>query len=270
MARYVIGDIQGCYQELVALVQKIEFNPSTDTIYLVGDLVNRGSQSLEVLKWVYKNQDSVVSVLGNHDIYLLGRYSGVLKADAKETIQDILEYRESGKLIDYLRSLPLVFCDEDYILVHAGIYPKMNFKSILQINGRIMDQLQSHNYAEFIHKIFGNKPQTWSEELEPISQMKFVINACTRMRFLDRLDYGLDYKYKGELANKPPELVPWFTVERDPTITRKVLFGHWAALGFFHDENFIATDTGCVWGRKLTALNLENFEIYQVESKQNK
>lgn len=264
MARYVIGDIQGCYQELVDLVQKIGFNPSKDTLYLVGDLVNRGPKSLEVLKWVYKHQDSIVTVLGNHDIYLIGRYAKVLRADDKETIGDVLKDSSAKTLIDYLRSRPLVFCDPNYILVHAGIYPKINFDTVLSLNVEVMDKFKSNKYAEFISQIFGNKPLNWDDDLDALSQMKFIINSCTRMRFLNKNDYSLDYKYKGELANKPSQLVPWFSVDRDESITKKILFGHWAALGFFNGENFIATDTGCVWGRKLTALNLETFDIFQV------
>jgi len=264
MARYAIGDIQGCYEQFIKLIKKIDFNPSTDTLYLVGDLINRGPESLKVLEWVYKHQDSLVTVLGNHDIYLLARYANIRKPDEDETIKDILTSPNCNKLIDWLKAQPLIFTDNDYILVHAGIYPKLNFNHTLKLAEDISEHLKAKDNSWFLDKVFGNKPHLWSDDLEHILQMKFILNTCTRMRFLNATNYSLDYKYKGELANKPLHLIPWFKVEFDPTINKKILFGHWAALGFYHDKNFISLDTGCVWGRKLTALNLENFELAQV------
>ncbi len=265
MARYVISDIQGCYKQFIELIAKINFNPSKDILYLVGDLVNRGSQSLEVLQWIYKNQDNIITVLGNHDFYLLGRYEGVLKAEKDETIKDIMNYKEASKLIDWLRKNPLVFQDKDYILVHAGIYPKMDFNNLLSITDEIADNLQSNKYGDFIQSIYGNKPNKWSEKLDEFDKMKFVLNSCARMRYLNKNDHSLNYKYKGDVANPKESVIPWFKVEFDPSINKKILFGHWAALGFFHDVKYISLDTGCVWGRQLTALNLENFEIFQVQ-----
>lgn len=264
MARYAIGDVQGCYLQLMQLVNKICFNPSTDVLYFVGDLVNRGPESYKVLKWMYKNQDNIICVLGNHDIYLLGRYAGALKPDPDETIGDILQSREAGKLIDYLRRQPLIFHDSDYILSHAGIYPKMSFNNLIYLNNIICNYLQGNDYPFFIHKIFGNKPNFWTKDLDLMQKMKFVINATTRMRFLHLNDFSLDYKYKGDLANMPATLTPWFKVEFDPSINKRILFGHWAALGFYQDDRVLALDTGCAWGRKLTAINLENSEIFQV------
>jgi len=264
MARYAIGDVQGCFSQLIQLVDKIGFNPGVDVLYFVGDLVNRGPESYKVLKWIYKNQDNVICVLGNHDIYLLGRYANVLKPDPDETIGEILHAKDSDKLIDYLRRQPLVFHDSNFILSHAGVYPKINFNTLIHLNSIIGNCLQSNDYPFFIHKIFGNKPNFWSDDLDLIHKLKFVVNSSTRMRFLNTSDYSLDYKYKGELADKPAELTPWFNVEFDPSINKTIIFGHWAALGFHQDKKVISLDTGCVWGNKLTAINLENFEIFQV------
>ncbi|MCC2625687.1 MAG: diadenosine tetraphosphatase [Burkholderiales bacterium] len=264
MARYAIGDVQGCYDQLIQLIDKIGFNPSQDILYFVGDLVNRGPQSYQVLKWIYKYQDSIITVLGNHDIYLLGRYARVLKADKDETISDILNAKDSKKLIDYLRARPLVFHDSNYILCHAGVYPKINFNTLIYLNTVISNHLQSNDYPIFIDSIFGNKPNKWSDNLDLMQKMKFIINSSTRMRFLNTADYSLDYKYKGELANTPLELTPWFKAGFDPSINKTIIFGHWAALGFYHDNKVISLDTGCVWGNKLTAINLENFDLFQV------
>ncbi|MDQ5921999.1 MAG: hypothetical protein QG673_2058 [Pseudomonadota bacterium] len=269
MAKYVIGDIQGCHEEFMQLLSKINFNPSTDTLYLVGDLVNRGPQSLKVLQWIYKHQDSLVTVLGNHDIFLLGRYAGVIKPDSYDTISDILTASNAAKLIDYLRSCPLIFQDENHVLVHAGIYPKIDFNYLVALCDFISDNFKSADYAEFIKKIYGNKPDFWDETLSPLKQMRFAVNSTTRMRFLDTHTFSLDYKYKGEVFEHPHHLIPWFKVNPDLPLSKKILFGHWASLGFLHTSTFIALDTGCVWGRKLTALNLDNFEITQVNAQSN-
>lgn len=264
MARYAIGDIQGCYKQFMELLQLIDFNPSKDVLYLVGDLVNRGPHSLEVLKWVYKNQDSVITVLGNHDIYLLARFNHLVKLDSDDTLSDVIRDKNINKYIDWLRSCPLVYHDNQYIMAHAGIYPQMDFNELLHINHSVSNHLQSADYVQFIESIFGNKPNYWSSDLSSLKKMKFAINSCTRMRFLERSSFALDYRYKGDLANMPEHLTPWFHTPFDPSINKKIIFGHWAALGFFHEERYISLDTGCVWGRKLTAINLENYELAQI------
>ncbi|MBY0379557.1 MAG: symmetrical bis(5'-nucleosyl)-tetraphosphatase [Burkholderiales bacterium] len=263
MPRYAIGDIQGCYTTFIKLLAKIDFNPSRDKLYLVGDLVNRGKESLQVLRWAYKNQDNFISVLGNHDIYLLARYNNLRIADQDDTISDILTDSNSSKMIDWLRSRPLIYQDSDYIIVHAGIYPIIDFNHLVFLNHQISQHLQSIDYVDFINKVYGNKPNYWNHELPQYKQMKFIVNACTRMRYLNTNDYSLDYRYKGELVNKLIDIVPWFTVDFHTTITKKIIFGHWASLGLYQSPKCIGIDTGCVWGRKLTALNLDNMEIIQ-------
>ena len=263
MARYAIGDIQGCYTTFIKLLAKIDFNPSYDTLYLVGDLVNRGKESLEVLQWAYKNKDNFISVLGNHDIYLLARYNNIRNADHDESISDILTDSNANQMIDWLRSCPLIYQDVDHIIVHAGIYPRIDFNHLVFLNHQISQHLQSTDYVDFIDKIYGNKPNFWNHKLSLYKQMKFVVNACTRMRYLNTSDYSLDYRYKGEIANKSVDIVPWFNVNFHTTITKKIIFGHWASLGLYQNNKCIGIDTGCVWGRKLTALNLDTMEIIQ-------
>lgn len=264
MARYAIGDIQGCYRQLMELLSLIDFNPSKDVIYSVGDLINRGPQSLEVLKWVYKNQDSFINVLGNHDIYLLARYNHLIKPDAEDTLAEVICDKNIRKYINWLRSCPLIYHDNQFIVVHAGVYPHMDFNELLHLNHSISNHLKASDYARFIEKIYGNKPNCWQADMDTLKKMRFVVNACTRMRLLDNNDFSLDYKFKGPINAAPANLIPWFQVPPDTSITKKIIFGHWAALGFFHDQNYLALDTGCVWGRKLTAVNLENFAITQV------
>ena len=269
MARYAIGDIQGCYSSLMELLHKIDFNPSKDVLYLVGDLVNRGAESLNVLRWAYKNQDSLVAVLGNHDIYLLARYSGIRGADADETVGDILKADDADKLIGWLRSCPLIYQDADYILVHAGIYPVMDFNKLLFVAHAVSQHLQSRDYPTFIESIYGNKPNAWDDRLVFTQQMRFAVNACTRMRCLDKSTNALDYKHKGSLQDQSEVLIPWFKASFHATINKKILFGHWASLDLYQDDKCIGLDTGCVWGRKLTAINLETMELTQVNANAN-
>lgn len=264
MARYAIGDIQGCYTRLIKLLEVIKFNHDQDTLYLVGDLVNRGTESLQVLQWVYDHQNSVKTVLGNHDIYLLARYYNILEADDDETIGDILSYSDNERLILYLRTCPIIREIDDYLIVHAGIYPKLPLQQLLEISNNIQEMLQSNNCIPFIKSIYGNKPDFWSDEHTLLNKMKFVINASTRMRYLSNETFSLQYKYKGEIVAKPANLVPWFKVDFDPSINKKILFGHWAALGFYHNSKVVSLDTGCVWGRFLTAFNLDTYQITQI------
>lgn len=270
MSRYAIGDIQGCYKQFIELLKKIDFNPTKDVLYLVGDLVNRGSQSLEVMKWVYKHQNSVINVLGNHDFYLIARYHHLGKVTSDDTLSDLIRDKNINKYIDWLRSSPIIFHDNEYIMSHAGVYPCMNFNELLHINHMICNQLRSAEYPQFIEQIFGNKPNFWSQEHDEMKKMRFAVNSCTRMRFLDSKDFSLDFKFKGEIGNKPDNLIPWFRAPFDKSINKKIVFGHWAALGYLHEHKFLALDTGCVWGRKLTAFNLDTEEIFQVDYSEEK
>ena len=268
MARYVIGDIQGCYNSLIELINKISFNPSIDKIYLVGDLVNRGKQSLEVLQWIYKHQDSIITVLGNHDIFLLCRYYGVIHEASNETIGDVIYYYDSQKLLDYLRCASLMHIDNDFILVHAGVYPLFKLDDIIELNQIFHESLSGANFTKFLRGIYSNKPLLLTDATTEALKMKFFINTATRMRTLNKENLSLNYKYKGALDTIPETQIPWFKVAKETTIrNKKIIFGHWASLGFYEDANVLALDTGCVWGRKLTAYNLDTSEIISVQSK---
>lgn len=269
MTRYAIGDIQGCFKEFITLIEKIEFNPSRDMLYLVGDLVNRGPDSLKILQWVYKYQDSIKTVLGNHDIYALGRYYQIIKSESLDTIQELLNHHKIDLYMAYLRSCPLVFHDNDFIIVHAGIHPQIEFNTLLKINNLITEELKTSNSRNFIKSIYNNKSKNWQKCDNLISQMRFIINSSTRMRFLDKTTQILDFEYKGEIINRPANLIPWFMSESNFKFHQKIIFGHWAALGFLQQKKFIAIDTGCVWGGSLTAINLETLELHQVLSTVN-
>ncbi len=264
MARYAIGDIQGCFNQLSRLLSQINFNKSKDTLYLVGDLVNRGSQSLEVLRWARDNQDNVISVLGNHDIYMLARYLKLQKPHSDDTLQDLLRADDVDDLMMWVRNCPLIHEEKDYIIVHAGIYPKVDFNHLLFLNHLFCEHLMSKNISEFVDSIYGNKPNNWTQDLTTEKQIKFLVNSCTRMRYLNNKNYELDYSFKGNLNKKPDDLTPWFDVDFHATINKKIIFGHWASLGLFENKKCIGIDTGCIWGYKLTAFNMDTFELIQV------
>ncbi len=264
MAKYAIGDIQGCFDEFSSLLNKISFNPSVDHLYIVGDLVNRGPKSLQVLEYIYNYQDSISIVLGNHDIYLIGRYANVLYKAKEDTLDNLLLSTKASKLIDYLRRSPLIIKTDKYIFVHAGVYPKINFDTLLTLSFDVNSLLMSTVYMDFIKSIYGSQPNYFNEELLEHRKLKFVINSCTRMRFINKKNFSLNLKYKGEISKSNDSLIPWFEITPDSNINQKIVFGHWASLGYFKNNRCIAIDTGCVWGKKLTALDLDTEEIIQV------
>ena len=264
MAKYAIGDIQGCFDKLSLLLNKISFNPSVDHLYIVGDLVNRGPKSLEVLDFVYKYQDSISLVLGNHDIYLIGRYAKVLYKAKDDTIDEVINARNASKLIGYLRSCPLIIKTDRYIFVHAGLYPKLDFDIIFNLSMKINELLKLKEYAKFIESIYGSQPNYFNDDFIDSKKLKFIINSCTRMRYINNKNYSLNLKYKGEINEVKKYLTPWFEIVPDTKLPQKIIFGHWASLGYFKNDICIAIDTGCVWGKQLTALNLESEEIIQV------
>ncbi len=265
MANYVIGDIQGCYDKFLQLLAELSFNRGTDNLYLVGDVVNRGNNSCDMLKWCYKNSDIVTSVLGNHDIYFLARYCGIRSKDDDDTLDDLLRDENIDKLVSYVRSWQLLtFCEDSYI-VHAGLYPHIGIDTFKSLESAISHNLLSANYREFINMIYGNKPHTWNDSLTHNEKMKFIINSSTRMRYIDKNDFSLDYKLKCHPSKLPlgNDLVPWFKFNHIAT-DKHIIFGHWASLGYMRYNNCIALDSGCIWGNQLTAIDIATKDIIQV------
>jgi bis(5'-nucleosyl)-tetraphosphatase (symmetrical) len=265
MSKYAIGDIQGCYDQFQQLLSLIQYNKSTDTLYLVGDIINRGPKSLQTLQWIYKNQDNIKLVLGNHDIFLIGCFVKLLSPKKHDTINDILSDPSATKLIDYLRHQSLICADAQYVVVHAGIHPQLPITTLLDLNNEFMNKLSGKNYHQFIADIYNDNPRHWDvNKLSRIEQLTFFVNSTTRMRFLERDTLALNYTYKGNLTDCPKNLTPWFNVDRKYKLDQKIICGHWSALGFLHTQKLVALDTGCVWGNKLTAFNTETSEIIQI------
>ncbi|GAA5783755.1 symmetrical bis(5'-nucleosyl)-tetraphosphatase [Chitiniphilus shinanonensis] len=262
MARYAIGDIQGCADELDDLLALIDFRAGSDTLYLVGDLVNRGPSSLEVLRWAHAHQDSVFPVLGNHDLHLLACFAGHASPRGGDTLDAVLAAADGAELCDWLRRQPLMRSLGDTVVVHAGIWPGWTLDQLADACGEVQAALARSAWQPALADMYGNKPSHWLGATSEADRWRFTINACTRMRFVD--DAGaLQLKYKGELEQAPPGLVPWFDFG-GRCATPRVVCGHWSALGLLVRPDIWAIDTGCIWGGQLTAVCLDDGEIAQV------
>ncbi|TJZ73089.1 symmetrical bis(5'-nucleosyl)-tetraphosphatase [Chitiniphilus eburneus] len=265
MARYAIGDIQGCADELHDLLALIRFQPAEDSLYLVGDLVNRGPASLEVLRWAYRNQTSVFPVLGNHDLHLLACVAGYATPKNGDTISEILSADDCSQLCDWLRRQPLLRRLDDAVLVHAGIWPGWTLDQLADACGEVQAALAREEWRAALADMYGNKPAHWDQAASLAERWRFTINACTRMRFVD--EHGaLQLKFKGELDQAPAGLTPWFDSGLRKH-TQRVICGHWSALGLLMRPDVWAIDTGCIWGGQLTAVCLDNGEITQVTAR---
>jgi len=271
MATYVIGDIQGCFIELKTLLKEISFDPHKDQLWCVGDLVNRGPLSLEVLLHLQQYGDAVKIILGNHDLYLLGVYYEAWPATPSATLLPILQYDDAEMLMDWLRNQPLVFHSDDkkHWMIHAGLYPLWTLEEAKEYAHIVEKHLRSHNPYPVLAAMYGNKPNRWSDDLKGDERTRFIINALTRMRYVDQ-EARLDLHCKESPDDAPENLMPWYEHPRllipdDVTL----YFGHWASLNIQKPkDNIIALDTGCVWGEHLTAYRIDDGQFFSVKSQQ--
>lgn len=271
MATYAIGDIQGCYKELILLLDLIKYDTKQDQLWFTGDLVNRGPQSLDVLRFVKSLPDSTICTLGNHDLHLLAVGYEVAEKRKKDTFDDVLKAPDCEDLLKWLRCLPLMHHDiaKKFILVHAGIYPFWNLQEASQYANEVETVLQGKAFFDYLHHLYGNKPKTWRNNLRRFSRLRFITNAFTRMRFCDP-DGKLDLTSKGTIADAPKGYLPWFQITNPALHQYRIIFGHWAALeGSCANPNIYAIDTGCVWGGSLTALRLEDQKLFSVRAKKS-
>ena len=263
MATYAIGDIQGCFEPLQQLLQTIRFNPQRDTLWLAGDLVNRGPGSLEVLRWAYSQRDALRVVLGNHDLHLLAVDAGHGKHHDEDTLQPILAAPDKPVLLDWLRRQKLVHRENGWLMVHAGLLPQWTADDAQRLAREVEARLQADDYRDFLRHMYGNKPGHWDEALQGDERLRLIVNAMTRMRLVSA-DGAIDLKFKGELENAPPELCAWFDAPGRRSADTPIVCGHWSALGLKLDANLCALDSGCLWGGDLTALRLEDRQVLQV------
>jgi bis(5'-nucleosyl)-tetraphosphatase (symmetrical) len=258
MATYAIGDLQGCAREFDALLRKIEFRPSRDTLWLVGDLVNRGPDSLGVLRRVIGLGRSAITVLGNHDLHLLATVAGRRELSPADTFQDVLEAPDADELIDWLRHRPLLHHDvaARRVLVHAGIPPAWTVREARTHAREIETLLRGRRWRYALRGMYGNEPTAWGRKLGREERRRFTINALTRMRYCDRRG-RLDLRYSGPPGTQEKGLLPWFDMPGRRATDVHVVFGHWAALGLLRRADVTALDTGCAWGNRLTAVRLD-------------
>ena len=258
MATFAIGDVQGCFDELRALLDQIRFGDA-DRLWFVGDLVNRGPKSLEVLRFVRSLGERAVVVLGNHDLHLVTQHEGFERPRKDDSFQDVLAAPDRQELIDWLRTRPLMHADAEFVMVHAGLLPQWSIDRALQLAREVEDALAGAGYREFLAHMYGSRPDRWRDDLTGFDRLRVIVNAMTRMRFCTPSG-KMDFAAKGKTP--PRGYHAWFDLRGREG--RTLICGHWSALGVRLTGELAALDSGCVWGGKLTALRLEDRSLYQV------
>jgi len=258
MAVYAIGDVQGCYDPLRRLLDLLCFDPVADTLWLVGDLINRGPHSVEVLRLLRGLGERVIAVLGNHDLTLLAVAAGHAKPKRKDTFHSILDAPDRAGLLDWLRCRPMLHHDPalGFAMVHAGLPPQWDLALAQSCAAEVEGVLRGPLCDEFLARMFGGEPRRWRDDLAGYDRLRFTVNALTRMRFCAE-DGTLSLSGKGPPGSQGPGLLPWFAVPDRRSADLNLVFGHWAALGYYRAPGVFALDSGCVWGNRLTAVRLD-------------
>lgn len=258
MAIFAIGDIQGCYSELRKLLDTIRFTPDNDQLWLTGDLVNRGPESLATLRFVRSLGAACITVLGNHDLHLLALRFADKTPDIKHNLDPVLQAPDAEELLDWLRRQPLAHYDAalNTLLVHAGVAPAWDGLKTLQLAAEVETQLRGDTPGELLQLMYGREPALWSDSLTGADRIRCITNHLTRLRLVASTG-AMDFAYKGQLSDAPVELMPWFEHPKRPDGLPRIVFGHWSALGLLQRELLLGIDTGCVWGGSLTALRID-------------
>ena len=262
MSTYAIGDIQGCFLTLQRLLEEIRFDPTQDRLWLVGDLVNRGPGSLEVLRLVRSLGNSAITVLGNHDLHLLAVAEGVAEPHRTDTLDSVLKAPDRDELLHWLRHRLLLHAEDGYVLVHAGLLPQWDVAQAASLAREVEAALRGDDYATFLARMYGNTPHAWDDSLTGYKRLRVIVNAFTRMRICTK-DGEMEFKFKGEVPNIPQGYLPWFDVPERASADSTVIFGHWSALGLLLRKDIIALDTGCLWGGPMSAVRLDDRELFQ-------
>ncbi|MGL4546357.1 MAG: bis(5'-nucleosyl)-tetraphosphatase (symmetrical) ApaH [Plesiomonas sp.] len=265
MATYLVGDLQGCYDELLALLEQVAFNPQDDELWLTGDLVARGPKSLECLRFVRSLGSAARTILGNHDLHLLSIDAGLAKAKPRDYLQPILEAPDRHELMHWLRQQPLLLAHPTYpfVMVHAGISPDWDLGTAAACAAEVEQVLRSPQYQAMLSMMYGNLPDKWSPDLQGDDRLRYIINAFTRMRFCYP-DGRLEMHCKLPAEQAPAPLLPWYQLPNPLLANHRVVFGHWASLlGKTNQPAVYALDTGCVWGNHLTLLRWDDQRYFQ-------
>jgi bis(5'-nucleosyl)-tetraphosphatase (symmetrical) len=258
MATYAIGDVQGCFDELQRLLREVAFSAAGDRLWFVGDLVNRGPKSLEVLRFVRRLGDRAVVVLGNHDLHLVTQHEGFERPRKDDTFRDVLGAPDRGALVDWLRQRPMMHAEGGYAMVHAGLLPQWSIKKSLQLAREVEAALVGRNYGEFLKNMYGSEPDEWSDALAGWDRLRVIVNAMTRLRFCTA---GGKMEFHTKATKPPAGYDAWYAFRKEK---ETIVCGHWSALGLKLSPRLAALDSGCVWGGSLSALRLEDRALYQV------
>ncbi len=255
MSIYAIGDVQGCFDDLLRLLDAIQFDEQSDQLWFAGDLVNRGPKSLETLRFIKSLGKAAVTVLGNHDLHLIATAYKQRRPRKKDSLEQVLDAPDCDELLHWLRHQKLFHYNADYCLLHAGLPPQWNFSRTKKMARKAEKVLKSSNHLDFFKAMYGDKPDIWSADLQGLERIRFIVNCFTRIRYCHK-DGQLDFKYNGAVGTQPAHLMPWFTVPGRQSAEMKIIFGHWSTLGYYQGNNCYAIDTGCLWGGQLTAIKL--------------
>ncbi len=263
MATYAIGDVQGCDDALQRLVEQIQFDPASDRLWFVGDLVNRGPDSLKVLRYIKSLGGSAEVVLGNHDLFLLAVAELVVTPGAQDTLQEILAAPDRDELLAWVRRQPLLYHEHPFVLVHAGLLPQWSIDDAEELAHEVETGLRSPYYKDVLRALYPSNNLQWSSSLTGPTRLATIIKVLTKLRACSA-DGLMESSYTGSPDHIPAGFLPWFRVENRKHRDTTIICGHWASLGLYCEENLLAIDSGCVWGRQLTAVRLEDREMFQV------
>jgi bis(5'-nucleosyl)-tetraphosphatase (symmetrical) len=263
MADYLIGDVQGCFNSLNTLLRKINFRIDRDKLFFLGDVVNRGKQSLATLDFIQSSTDNTSMVLGNHDFHLLACALGVKNPTNKDTFTDVLSSKKRTQLIDFLLQQPLLIQHKGALLVHAGIPPQWGAKEALKQAKKVSQHLQSEQVSNFIQQMYHNEPSQWHLELSSIEKCRYSVNALMRMRFCNQ-DAQLEFTHKDNFSHPPQGYQAWFLQPNRILKEVDIFFGHWSTLKQVNCKHIYPLDTGCIWGGKLSALRLEDKKVFSI------
>ena len=276
MSTYAIGDLQGCYLELQELLDRLNFNSNNDQLWFVGDLVNRGPDSLACLRFVKSLGDSAKVTLGNHDLHLLAVAYKVRKPHKKDTFDEIINAEDAKELLDWIKQQSLLVHDPElnFTMVHAGLPMYWSLEQAIELAQETESLMHSKLFDDFIHNMYGDKPDQWDDSLKNDDRYRYIINCCTRIRYCEK-NGALNLNEKGIPSTQPKSLIPWYALPERKTKKDKIIFGHWSTVTLGKEKNLkqynvYPLDTGCLWGRSLTAMRLEDEKIFSVPSRQPK
>ena len=264
MATYAIGDVQGCFGSLLKLLDLLRFDPAGDRLWFVGDLVNRGPDSLETLRFVRDLDDRALTVLGNHDLHLLALAAGKSKQEKRHNLDSVLKAPDRDELLDWLRFRPLMHFDprKEFALIHAGLPPQWDLLDALSCAEEVEGALRGPDYLDFLQAMYGNEPKSWSGSLSGMDRLRFITNCFTRLRYCDA-NGTLALKEKAAPDSRAPGMIPWFQVPNRASRGVRIIFGHWSTLGYAAGHNTWALDTGCVWNGRLTAIRVRRKKLIE-------